>query len=254
MRPIHATVISAVSVLAMGAAALATDPPAPRQVVTLDGTWQVEQGGMESAPKEFARTVVVPGLLDMAQPAFAAVGKKSNLRQVFWYRRAFRLDGPVPAVAILKIHKAQYGAKVYLNGQVVGEHLPCFTPALMDVKPYLKGNGQPNELVIRLGANRESLPEGVPNGWDFEKYRFIPGIDDSVEVILTGSPYVVNVQAAPDLPGKAVHVVAEVRAGGDSCELAANVEVSEAASGKPVGAVEGFAGATWRRASKRRSI
>jgi hypothetical protein len=43
------------------------------------------------------------------------VGKKSSLRQAFWYHRMFSVDGPVPVVAILKIHKARYGTKVYLN-------------------------------------------------------------------------------------------------------------------------------------------
>ncbi len=165
----------------------ALKPLPPRQVVHLDGTWQIEQGGTEAAPQTFSHTVAVPGLVDMAKPAFAEAGKKSPLRQAFWYRRAFTVDGPVPAVAVLKIHKAKYGTKVFLNGHVVAEHLPCFTPALMNVKPFLKGDGQPNELVIRVGANRESLPEGMPTGWDFEKYRYIPGVYDSVELILTGA-------------------------------------------------------------------
>jgi hypothetical protein len=39
----------------------------------------------------------------------------------------------------------------------------------MNVKPYLQGHGQRSELVIRVGANRESLPDGMPTGWDFEK-------------------------------------------------------------------------------------
>ncbi len=213
-------------------------PLPPRQVVNLDGPWQIEQGGMETAPLAFSHTVVVPGLVDMAQPAFAEAGKKSDLRQAFWYRRTFKLDGPVPAVAILKIHKAQYGTKVFLNGQVVGEHLPCFTPALLDVKPYLKGEGQTNELVIRLGANRESLPDDVPTGWDFEKYLFTPGIYDSVELILTGVPYVANVQIVPDVPGKSVRVVAEVQAGGQACDFTANLEVCEAASGRAAGSAK----------------
>lgn len=166
----------------------ALKPLPPRQVISLDGMWQIEQGSMDSQPAAFAHTVAVPGLADMATPAFAEVEKKSPLRQAFWYRRTFRVEGPVPAVAILKIHKAKYGTKVFLNGRVVGEHLPCFTPALLNVKPCLKGDGQPNEVVIRVGADRESLPEGMPTGWDFEKYRYIPGIYDSVELILTGAP------------------------------------------------------------------
>ena len=238
-RTLLSLLVVLVVVVATGqVASAALKPVSPRQVVNLDGTWEIQQGGMETAPQTFSHTVVVPGLIDMAKPAFAEVGKKNDLREAFWYRRTFKLDGPVPAVAILKIHKAQYGTKVFLNGQTVGEHLPCFTPALLDVKPYLKGDGQSNELVIRVGANRESLPDDMPTGWDFEKYLFIPGIYDSVELILTGSPHVVNVQTAPDVAGQAVRVVAEVQAGDQPCDFTARMEVCEAASDKTVGSAK----------------
>lgn len=87
----------------------------------------------------------------------------------------------MPPTAILKLHKVRYGAKVFLNGQPVAEHVPCFTPAYIDARPFVKGDGQPNELVVRVGARREILPPEVPTGWNFEKYLFIPGIYDSVD-------------------------------------------------------------------------
>ena len=210
---------------------------APRRSVDLDGEWKVAQGSMEAIPKEFTHTVAVPGLVDMAQPAFKEVGKKSELRQAFWYSRTFTVDGPVPPVAVLKIHKARYGAKVFLNGQVVGEHLPCFTPALLDVKPQLRGQGQENQLVIRVGADRECLPEGMPTGWDFEKYLYIPGIYDSVELILTGSPQIVNVQTVPDIEKGAVRAIVEVASEGPA-DVALKAEVVETASGTAAGSGE----------------
>ena len=218
------------------AAALAsTKALAPRRSIALDGSWQVEQGTMQQIPATFSHTVVVPGLIDMAQPAFPEVGKKSGLREVFWYRRTFTVDGAVPAVAILKIHKARYGAKIILNGKLVGEHLPCFTPALIDVRDALKGDGAENELVIRVGANRESLPEGVPGGWDFEKYLYIPGIYDSVELILSGAPYIGNVQVVPDIAAGKVRVVAEIAADDRPSSVVLQGEVSEARSGAAAG-------------------
>lgn len=162
----------------VGAATVAGETHATRRTISLDGTWQVEQGGMKSVPKDFTHTVAVPGLMDMAQPAFAEVGKKSKLREAFWYRRTFTIDGPVPATAVLNIHKAMWGVQVFLNGHAFGEHVSCYTPTLLNATPYLKGNGQSNELVVRVGADRESLPEGVPSAWDFEKYLFTPGIYD----------------------------------------------------------------------------
>jgi len=207
--------------------------PLPRKIVSLDGPWQVEQGGMEAMPKDFSHKVAVPGLIDMALPAFTEVGVKSKQREAFWYRRTFTVEGAVSEVALLKIHKAMWGAKVFLNGQLVGEHLPSYTPAILDVKRYLKGEGQANELVIRVGAYRTILPEGMPNAWDFEKYRYIPGIYDTVELILTGAPHVVNVQTVPDVPHKAVRVVAEIQAN-KTGDAAVEMEVCEAASGKAV--------------------
>jgi hypothetical protein len=203
-----------------------------RRVVNLDGTWQAAEGSMDSIPKQFDRTVPVPGLIDMAKPAFAEVGKKSDKREAFWYRRTVTIDGTVPAVAVLKIHKARYGTKVWLNGQVVGEHLPCFTPALMDVKGQLKGAGQPNELIVRVGADRESRPTDVPSGWDFEKYLYIPGIYDSVELILSGEPYIANIQAVPDIDGKKVRIVAELQSSAASA-AAVTCEVRDV-TGNPI--------------------
>jgi hypothetical protein len=225
-----------------------------RRVLCLDGTWQIAEGSFEKMPPQFDRRVPVPGLADMAEPAFADVGKKEGekLRQAFWYRRTFTLDGPLPAVARLKIHKARYGTRVYLNGKLVGDHLPCFTPALIDVRQQLRGDGQTNELVIRVGAWREAVPRSIPDGWDFEKIRYIPGIYDSVELILSGTPHIVNVQAVPDLDNKAVRVVAEVASAGKPGPVTVRCRVSEAAGGKVVGSVgpavrlQVEAGKTWK--------
>ncbi|MEN6337896.1 MAG: glycoside hydrolase family 2 TIM barrel-domain containing protein [Phycisphaerales bacterium] len=206
-----------------------------RRVIDLDGTWQVAEGARIAIPEKFEHTVPVPGLIDMAEPAFEEVGKKSEKRQAFWYRRTFTVKGMAPPVAMLKIHKACYGTKVWLNGQVVGEHLPCFTPALLDVKPQLKGEGQENVLIVRVGADRGALPAGQPSGWDFEKYLYIPGIYDLVELILTGEPFINNIQVVPDISTGKAKVVTELRrpvgSGGDSISY----EITEAKSGRVVG-------------------
>ncbi|MHC4323286.1 MAG: hypothetical protein ACYSUX_03320 [Planctomycetota bacterium] len=80
-----------------------------RLVIDLNGTWEIAQGSMDSVPAVFGHKVPVPGLVDMAKPAFDDVGKKSPKRQAFWYRRTFTVDANIPDVALLKIHKAKYG-------------------------------------------------------------------------------------------------------------------------------------------------
>jgi beta-galactosidase len=188
--------------------------PHKRDTISLNGVWQIEEGAMDKIPEKFNHSVQVPGLVSLANPAFRDAGpkvrdrrsiiQKDTLREAFWYCRTFTIDNPVPAIAVLKVSKAMFGTKVFLNGNELGEHLPCFTPGYFDLKDALK-TGE-NKLIIRIGSCRNSLPFSVPDGFDFEKDRYIPGIFDNVELILSGVPNILSVQAAPDIYSKHVRV------------------------------------------------
>ena len=179
-------------------------PPAEglRHTLALDVQWQVAEKKMEAPPTNFDHAVPVPGLVDMAKPPFEAVGVKSSKREAFWYRRTFRVEQPIPAVAKLKLHKAMFGCKIWVNGKVVGEQKVAFTPVYCNVKDVLQ-QGE-NEVVIRVGA---WLPDGADSiGWDQEKEKFIPGVFDFVELILSGAPHIDRVQAVPDVEKQAVTI------------------------------------------------
>lgn len=190
---------------------------------------------MRSAPTQFERRVPVPGLVDEARPPFAEVGQQSPRREAFWYRRTFRVKGEVPAVAVLKLHKAAYGSRVFLNGVLLGEHLPGFTPGYFDARAALRGDEASNELAIRVGATREALPPTVASGWDYEKMRYIPGLFDSVELILSGTPSMVRVQVAPEIAHQAVRVQAVVGNAGAKATSQLVLKVREVRSGRPAG-------------------
>jgi len=241
---------SAISI--MGAAALlclelqtahgAAEPP--RRNLSLDGTWQIAEGKMDQAPASFDRAVPVPGLVSLAAPAFTEppgpkvahrdkVPQKDPKRDAFWYRRTFRLDQPVPAVALLKVHKAMFGTRVFLNGQGLGDHPPSFTPGYFNAKPALKAGE--NELLVRVGADRDAVGPGIPSGFDYEKERYIPGIFDSVELILSGTPHFTQVQAAPEIASGTVRVQAVLRNDGEAARATAAFVVREAKSGREAG-------------------
>lgn len=207
-----------------------------RQTLSLDGTWQIAEGTMNEVPKSFERTVPVPGLVDMARPAFEEVGVKSTRREAFWYRREFKVDGPIPAVAVLKIHKAMFGSQVWLNGKLLGEQPHNFTPGYFDALSVVReGN---NELVVRVGAGLDAVPAGVVSGQDNEKIRYLPGIYDRVECILTGSPRIHNLQAVPEIEKQCVTVHAWVRHSGPPVATKVKFIVREAVSGQVAGAGE----------------
>jgi beta-galactosidase len=212
--------------------------------MNLNGTWQIAEGRKNNIPAKFERTIRVPGLITLAKPAFdhpaprfvpgGSLQQKDSLREAYWYRRTFVVDENIPAVATLKISKAMYGTRVYVNGQYIGEHLPCFTPGYFDIREALhKGE---NELIISVGSCTAAIPLSIPNGFDFEKQRYIPGIYDNVSLKLSGTPDIINVQAVPDI----LHKVVKVRVylenrGKEEQENKLSIILKEVKSGKVAG-------------------
>ncbi|MFH0756815.1 MAG: sugar-binding domain-containing protein [Bacteroidota bacterium] len=212
-----------------------------RQVISLNGTWDLTKTGVSGEfwaevpatyPATFHSRAPVPGLVDMCTPALDDQDT-SYVNSVYWYRRSFTVDREATPVALIKINKAKYHTRVFLNGSFVGENTCNFTPSRFDVKPFLKFGGKENELVIAVGC-RNNLPDTVTNGADFEKIKYIPGIYDDVSLILTGDPFISNIQAVPDLEKGQLRVVAEVVKGPDAPWKGMSYSITELASGKRV--------------------
>jgi len=172
-----------------------------RKVMSLNGTWECTKGAEATIPTTFGATVPVPGLISMTT---GTTGSGSW----WWYRKSFTLTETQSQVALIKIHKAKYGTRVYLNGTLVGEHLPCHTPGYFNIRPYINFSGS-NVLVVRTGA-QSSLPSSLFDAKDFEKTTFPPGIYDAVELIMCNSPRVVSVQTAPAL-NNTVKIIAAIK-------------------------------------------
>lgn len=205
---------------------------AERVVVPLDGQWQIADSlAPDAIPTQFDRVVPVPGLANLAQPAFEdidrfdsreliwnlvrrgelpkdaltrAVGIPRQKRNYLWYRRTFTV--PLRRErAILKIGKAQFGTAVWLNGRKIGEYLGCFTASYFDVTSAVDWEST-NTLLVRVGAHPAALPPWAPAGTDFEKRKWTPGVYDRVELWLTDPPIIEWVQVAPRLNRSSVLV------------------------------------------------
>ncbi|MFC1551334.1 sugar-binding domain-containing protein [Candidatus Latescibacterota bacterium] len=213
-----------------------------RDIISLNGTWNIAEGPMDSMPNEFPEEVTVPGLTDMASPSFNDVGMKSDQRDAFWYQKSFTIDTAVPETALLKIHKAKYGIKVFLNGSEVGESQSCFTPNVFDISKFLAGNGEINSLIIRVGAQPDAIDTNMPSGHDFEKLTYIPGIYDDVELILTGSAHIIRAQIAPNPASGAIRIVTIVENSSvtsETSDVILEYTVRESSTGKTVAHVNG---------------
>lgn len=223
-----------------------------RTTISLNGVWQITDGGKDIVPVAYDHLITVPGLITLAKPAFRNPApkvpdritidnklelfyhQKDSLHEVYWYHRTFAISQDIPEVVLLKVGKAMFGTRVFLNGTYIGEHLPCFTPGYFDLGKYIR-KGE-NDLVIAVGAGRSSLPSDMPDGFDYEKERYISGIFDNVDLILSGSPYIQSVQVAPDIRKKSAHIQTKIMSRDNKTSSRVTFLIREAASGKPVGA------------------
>ncbi|MFA9389607.1 MAG: sugar-binding domain-containing protein [Prolixibacteraceae bacterium] len=167
-----------------------------RSQIVLNGEWQIAKTDINaSVPANFISTVPVPGLVDMASPAIDEQDT-SYSNSVYWYKKTFTTNNA--KIQKLKISMAKYHTKVFVNGQSVGENVYNFTPSLFNIKPFLKPNGEENELLIAVGCYNNA-PDTVMTGNDFEKMKYIPGIYDDVKVIASGYPFISHVQTVPNI-------------------------------------------------------
>lgn len=203
----------------------------------MNGIWEIAESLDTLPPSVFNHKIVVPGLLDLATPVLDSTGASSSLRNYFWYRKKLDLDQTKPDFAYLKVNKAKFGQALYVNGHYVGQYVYCFTPSWYEISKYLNFNSE-NEILIRVGASPETLPDTIPFGADAEKSIYYPGIYDDVEFFTGSYPYIENIQVVPDLKNEKIKAIVYLKNGAVSVNFKLTYRVREKGNGKVV--VEGI--------------
>lgn len=208
------------------------EPVLKRTQISLNGEWQITKTDSFSVlPSAFTSKIDVPGLVDLAEPA---IDSNRNFDSgIYWHKTNFTIKEKFPELVKLKIGKAKYHAKIYLNQKYVGEHVYCFTSATFDIRKFLNPPGEENELLIGIGTHN-NMPDSVMWGQDFEKLIYIPGIYDDVKLILSGLPFIQNIQTVPNIDDEKVRIVAEIDDVNQNEELNLEYLIKELKSGKVV--------------------
>ncbi len=204
-----------------------------RKDISLNGTWEIAKTDSFSVfPNHYNAKIPVPGLVDLASPGIDSQDSV-YANSVYWYKRTFRVDNSNAGVVLLKINKSAYHTRIYVNGKLAGENTRSFTPSVFDILPYLIGNGGENDLLIAVGC-RNNLPDTVTNGGDFEKIKYTPGIYDNVKLIVSGYPFISNIQTAPDIKNEQLRVKAEIVTDHFRNNMSLTYKVRESVSGKVI--------------------
>ncbi len=62
-----------------------------RKIINLDGVWSIVEGDTIQPPATYPDSIIVPGLVNLAKPAFLNPGSVPATRQAFWYKRYFNI-------------------------------------------------------------------------------------------------------------------------------------------------------------------
>ncbi len=232
-----ATIVIGLSAAKGNCQTTAQGPPAKdRPVVSLDGRWEfMPDLAAEGERRQFWnvvppdlpwRNVVVPSVFEAACPEikyYTGMG---------WYRRAFRLPAEWSGSRIvLHFEAVNYRAKVWLNGDLLGENRDGFLPFEFEIgRSALLG--QDNFLTVAVdNRHHEGDVPGMHTGW-----RGFGGILRPVSVYATSPLYVelVQLRALPQADGRPLALKVRVSNGGNAAaEAVLSLSVKDSAE-RPV--------------------
>jgi beta-galactosidase len=236
-------------IVLMHLAPLSAISQTPRTVIDLNGTWEFDQTINAFPPEKFTHTIVVPGLIHLAEPKIAEYDKffkradKAEAKEQYnlynldytprysWYRRKIFIPVELEKKqSFITIRKSQYVTDVYVNGFDIGSSMACYTPIEFPLNRAIKF-GAENEILIRVGE-RTWLPSEAAGGTDKEKEHYLPGIWDDVFLSFTGDMRINRLLILPSVLNGKVTVKAQIRSlipaqifYGDPMEDSARLEV-----------------------------
>jgi len=177
--------------------------------MSLNGNWEFEfddgNTGLDenwaAGGRKFTRTILAPYSFESKRSGIA----DTSFHPWIWYRRAFAIPEAWKGHRVLLHFGAvDYRAKVWVNGQMAGEHEGGNTPFRFDITPLLKAGG--NTLVVR--AEDPPTDRYIPRGkqyWEPKSrgifYTRTSGIWQPVWLEAAGDSYLRSVRTTAGQDG-----------------------------------------------------
>lgn len=166
---------------------------------TLNGTWE-----FSFEEPVFDRQIQLPFCY---QSSMSGIGETKDCKTV-WYRRTVELKEEKLAGKrlLLKFGAVDSEAKVWVNGQYVGEHVGGYSAFEMDITPFVT-SGE-NEIKVQVMDDTNSDKPRGKQSWTGEKfgcwYTPCTGIWQSVWLEYVGRIHLKRVKYTPDVSSLSV--------------------------------------------------
>jgi hypothetical protein len=223
------------------------DYPRPQLVrqdwVNLNGLWNYAiQATDGAAPERYDGKILVPFPVESALSGVKRMLAPTNR---LWYQRTFHTpDLKGQKRLLLHFGAVDWETKVWVNGQIVGEHRGGYDPFSFDITAAVKP-GAANELIVKVYDPGTALyqPDGKQNYKKFIKpggiaYTASSGIWQTAWLETVPAQYIRDLKITPDVDAGVLRV--RVAAAGAAANSV--VKVVALAGKKVVGHVTGPAG------------
>jgi beta-galactosidase len=138
--------------------------PGPREVIPFDAGWRFHLGD-EAAAKQPGfddanwRLLDVPHDWSIEGPVNRPPDGDGNngffAHGIGWYRKSFTLPDSAGKQVVVEFDGVYMNSDVWINGNFLGRHPYGFTGFHYDLTQYLKTNGSPNVLAVRVDDSAE---------------------------------------------------------------------------------------------------
>ncbi len=193
-------------------------PDLQREVwCTLNGQWEFapdpEDRGLA---EEWWQRPGLPGRITVPYPIgseLSGVEAINAPHTVYWYMRRFDLPREMhDHIVYLHFGAADYHARAWLNGTLLGDHVGGYTPFSFDVSETVQPHD--NRLVVRVADSRSLRQVRGKQTWRAEPFAiFYPGTSglwQSVWLERSGPSRLTGVRLYPDLKAGCFHLRAAI--------------------------------------------
>ena len=170
----------------------------------LNGLWDYAITKVASPPTVFDGQILVPFPLEAS---LSGVGTWLDKGYYLWYRKEFAVpDEWNGKNVILHFGAIDNLTYVWLNGNVVKRNnIGGFSSLSIDITKYLKQDGTPNVLLLRVTDSTDGetqvvgLQRATPGGNDEDGFSSVSGIWQTVWMEPVGNAFVSAIRATPDI-------------------------------------------------------
>ena len=181
-------------------------PEYPRPQLTrpewrnLNGLWDYAVTPLQAAmPERFDGKILVPFAIESA---LSGVGRVLSPEETLWYRREFEVPQNWHGQRLwLHFGAVDWRARIWVNGEWVGEHLGGYLPFSFDITPHVNWRGanllqiavqDPSDAGMQAHGKQSQRPKGI---W----YTAVSGIWQTVWLEPTPQTCIRGLKMTPDI-------------------------------------------------------